>query len=68
MRRHHSGYRSQCPEAEIIDVTKLRGHDLEDDDENKKIVFGVYDVVEDEDENELTFRIVGTDEHNIDKG
>ena len=54
--------------AEIIDVTKLRGHDLEDDDENKKIVFGATIVVEDEDENELTFRIVGTDEANIDKG
>ena len=37
--------------AEIIDVTKLRGHDLEDDDENKKIVFGATIVVEDEDEN-----------------
>ena len=54
--------------AEIIDVTKLRGHDLDDDDENKKIVFGATVVVEDEDENERTFRIVGTDEANIDKG
>ena len=54
--------------AEVIDVTMLRGHDLDDDDENKLIVFGSTIVVEDEDENERTFRIVGTDEADIDKG
>ena len=54
--------------AEVIDVTMLRGQDLADDDEEKRVVFGSTIVVEDEDENELTFRIVGTDQANIDKG
>ena len=54
--------------AEVIDVTRVRGQDLADDDEEKRVVFGSTIVVEDEDENELTFRIVGTDQANIDKG
>jgi len=56
---------SRC---EVIDVTKLRGHDLDDEDEEKQIVFGATVVLEDEDENEKTFRIVGTDESDIGKG
>ena len=51
--------------AEVIDVTMLRGQDLADDDEEKRVVFGSTIVVEDEDENELTFRIVGTDQANV---
>lgn len=54
--------------AEVIDVTMLRGQDLADDDEEKRVVFGSTIVVEDEDENELIFRIVGTDQANVDKG
>ena len=54
--------------AEVIDVTMLRGQDLADDDEEKRVVFGSTIVVEDEDEKELTFRIVGTDQANVDKG
>lgn len=54
--------------AEVIDVTKLRGHDLDDEDEEKQIVFGSTVVLEDEDENEKVFRIVGTDESDIGKG
>jgi transcription elongation factor GreA len=54
--------------AEVIDVTMLRGQDLADDDAKKRVVFGATIVVEDEDENELAFRIVGTDQANVDKG
>ena len=54
--------------AEVIDVTMLRGQDLADDDEEKRVVFGSTIVVEDEDEKERTFRIVGTDQANVDKG
>ncbi len=54
--------------AEIIDVTRLPGNDLDDEDENKKVVFGSTVVLLDEDENEVTYRIVGTDEANVSKG
>ena len=54
--------------AQVIDTAKLPGHDLDDDDDSKEVVFGSTVVVEDEDGQEFTFRIVGTDEANIDKG
>ena len=48
--------------VQVIDVTTLPGQDLDPDDEEKVVVFGATVVVEDEDENTLTYRIVGTDE------
>ena len=54
--------------AQVIDVTKLEGHDLPDDSEDKPVVFGSTVVVEDDQGEEHTFRIVGTDETDITQG
>ena len=54
--------------SQIIDVTTLDGVDLEDDSEEKSVVFGSTVVVEDSEGEEHTFRIVGTDESDISKG
>ena len=53
---------------QVIDVTTLPGQDLDSDDENKVVVFGSSVVVEDEDENTVTYRIVGTDESDVSLG
>ena len=54
--------------VQVIDVTTLPGQDLDPDDEEKVVVFGATVVVEDEDENTLTYRIVGTDESDVSEG
>ena len=57
-----------CQVVSKIDVTQLDGHDLPDDSEDKPVVFGSTVVVEDDEGEEHTFRIVGTDETDITKG
>ena len=54
--------------AQVIDVLTVPGQNLDPDDENKKVVFGATVLVEDEDGEEHSFRIVGTDESNVSKG
>ena len=59
---------SKLSRAQIIDVTQLPGADLDADDEEKVVVFGSTVHLEDDDENELVYRIVGSDESNVSEG
>lgn len=54
--------------AQVIDVKTVPGQDLDSDDEEKKVVFGATVLVEDDDGEEATYRIVGTDESDVSKG
>jgi len=53
---------------QVIDVTTLPGQELAPDDEEKVVVFGAFVVLEDEDENTFTYKIVGTDESDVSLG
>ena len=59
---------SKLSRAQVIDVTQLPGVELDADDEEKVVVFGSTVHLEDDEENELVYRIVGSDESSVASG
>ena len=59
---------SKLSRAQVIDVTQLPGVELDADDEEKVVVFGSTVHLEDDEESELVYRIVGSDESSVASG